>query len=211
MVRKTREDAQDTRDRILDAAILLFEKQGVSKVSLDAIARQAGVTRGAIYWHFQDKTALFSAMIERVVCPLKIFREDNLAFMERDPLEFLRATTREFLEKIAHDANFRRIFEIMWHKCEYVGDMVEIRRKYIEEGESHIDVIQKAFSLAREKNQIFFAMTPREAAFGLVSLVDGMIFNWTKNHASLAECRNWQCLLDVFFRGLSEQTVSCAR
>jgi TetR/AcrR family acrAB operon transcriptional repressor len=55
MVRRTKEEAAATRDSILDAAEILFAKNGVSRTTLQHIATAAGVTRGAIYWHFVDK------------------------------------------------------------------------------------------------------------------------------------------------------------
>ena len=67
MVRKTKEEAQETRNAILDAAEVVFQKQGVSRTSLAEIAAAAGVTRGAIYWHFKNKEDVFNAMIERIV------------------------------------------------------------------------------------------------------------------------------------------------
>ena len=61
MARRTKEEAAATRDSILDAAEKLFVEQGVSRTTLQHIATEAGVTRGAIYWHFDDKSALFNA------------------------------------------------------------------------------------------------------------------------------------------------------
>ena len=58
-------------NKLLDAAEYRFQSQGVSRTSLQAIAQRAGTTRGAVYWHFTDKTDLFNAMIERVSLPLK--------------------------------------------------------------------------------------------------------------------------------------------
>ncbi len=60
MARKTKQEAQETRQHILDVALRLFSQQGVSSTSLGEIAKAAGVTRGAIYWHFKDKSDLFS-------------------------------------------------------------------------------------------------------------------------------------------------------
>ncbi|MBV5333220.1 TetR family transcriptional regulator, partial [bacterium] len=66
MARKTKEEAQETRKAILDAAETVFQERGVSRTSLAEIATAAGVTRGAIYWHFANKAELFDAMIQRV-------------------------------------------------------------------------------------------------------------------------------------------------
>jgi len=48
MVRRTKEEAEQTRDQILDAAEILFFERGVAHTSLEQIARAAGVTRGAV-------------------------------------------------------------------------------------------------------------------------------------------------------------------
>ncbi|MDR3299114.1 MAG: TetR family transcriptional regulator, partial [Candidatus Accumulibacter sp.] len=66
MVRKTREEALVTRNAILDAAETVFQEHGVSRTSLAEVAVAAGVTRGAVYWHFTNKADLFDAMVQRV-------------------------------------------------------------------------------------------------------------------------------------------------
>ena len=71
MARKTKEDAEKTRCQILDAAEMLFQAQGVSRTSLQTIASQAGITRGAIYWHFKDKGDLFNALVDRTIWPME--------------------------------------------------------------------------------------------------------------------------------------------
>ena len=68
-MRRTKEEADNTRTAILTAAQLLFLKKGVSHTSLEQIARQAGVTRGAVYWHFQNKAHLFHEMLNQVRLP----------------------------------------------------------------------------------------------------------------------------------------------
>src|SRR5437660_11927168 len=68
-VRRTKEDSEQTRRRILDAARRVFARQCVTRTTLEEIARAAGVTRGAIYWHFADKTELFYSMRAQVSLP----------------------------------------------------------------------------------------------------------------------------------------------
>ena len=67
MARRTKEDAQKTRELLIEAAENVFYDKGVSKASLSDIAESAGVTRGAIYWHFKNKHDVFEAMIERLI------------------------------------------------------------------------------------------------------------------------------------------------
>ena len=58
-MRRTKAEAEETRQAILAAAERVFFKKGVANSSLDEVAAAAGVTRGAIYWHFSSKTDLF--------------------------------------------------------------------------------------------------------------------------------------------------------
>lgn len=202
MVRKTKEDAQETRHRILDGAVEVFGRQGVSQTSLNDIAKEAGVTRGAIYWHFDNKVDMFNAMIERLVCPLLLKSEERETLMASDPLGFIRSAVEEFLGKLVHDPSFRRVFEIFWHKCEYVGDLAALRHKHLEEGESHIDIIQQAMSLAQEKGQLAPGLTPHQATIGLVAVVDGLAFNWTKNMQMFPLESYANPIVEAYFRGL---------
>lgn len=68
-MRRTKEDSEKTRTAILLAAEELFLEKGVSHTSLEQIARAAGVTRGAVYWHFQNKAHLFNEMLNQVRLP----------------------------------------------------------------------------------------------------------------------------------------------
>ena len=70
MGRKTRKEAEATRERILDSAEELFATDGVSSVTLTRIARHAGVTTGALYGHFDDKNELLCALFARAHGPV---------------------------------------------------------------------------------------------------------------------------------------------
>jgi AcrR family transcriptional regulator len=55
-----------TRKAILAACLNLFAKHGFSTTSIDDIARAAGITKGAVYWHFASKEELFQAILEEI-------------------------------------------------------------------------------------------------------------------------------------------------
>jgi len=61
-MRKTKEDTQKTRQDILQAAVENFSGKGFFNTSLNDIAQTAGVTRGAVYWHFTNKAEIFNAL-----------------------------------------------------------------------------------------------------------------------------------------------------
>ncbi|MBE9191546.1 helix-turn-helix transcriptional regulator [Gloeocapsopsis crepidinum LEGE 06123] len=66
----------DTRSRILQAAQQVFAQEGYERATLDAIANAIGLTKGAVYWHFQSKSDLFLALLEeQLQSPLSITPE----------------------------------------------------------------------------------------------------------------------------------------
>ena len=137
MARRTKEDALTTRNDLLDAAEYLFLSQGVSRTSLQDIARRAGATRGAVYWQFTDKADLFNAMIERVTLPLEAaFFDDtdplpNLSSITVDALVKIRWATVKALSRIVNDAQTRRVFEVATQKVEYVDELRTVRQRHL--------------------------------------------------------------------------------
>jgi TetR/AcrR family acrAB operon transcriptional repressor len=131
MARSTKKEALETRSRILDAAEDVFHARGVSHTSLADIAEAAGLTRGAIYWHFENKGDLFNAMCERVKLPLEAIMDAENASRDADPLgQFLRNAV-QVLQRVAKDSRSRKVFDILFNKCEYVDpdDPIVVRQR----------------------------------------------------------------------------------
>ena len=182
MVRRTKADALATRDKLLDAAELLFAERGVSRTSLNDIAVAAGTTRGAIYWHFKDKAALFNAMMERVTLPL----EDTLACASLGsdsdgptaPLMRMRSAFMEALHKTANDAQTRRVFDIASHKVEYVEEMRDVRDRHLKTRDECVAMTRAGLLQAARLGEVKLPMPAITAAHGLHALINGLIQNW---------------------------------
>jgi AcrR family transcriptional regulator len=103
------ERAADTREALIAAARSLFANPGFADVALETIVRDAGVTRGALYHHFADKTELFAAVFEQVEAEMAARMADAVAAArETDPVEVLRLGTRFWLDACA-DPEVQRI------------------------------------------------------------------------------------------------------
>lgn len=63
MARRTKAEAEQTRVRILEAALKVFSEKGYSKATIVEIAKEIGLTKGAVYWHFKTKADLLAAMV----------------------------------------------------------------------------------------------------------------------------------------------------
>lgn len=175
MVRRTKEEAQETRQRLLDAAEVLFQSQGVSQTTLQQIAQHAGATRGAIYWHFKDKADLFNAMMDRVTLPLEaavqqVAKDGSMDGVERMMVEALKLMTT--------DPQMRRVFEVATHKVEYTHDMQSVHRRHLDARNECVVDFEKAMVAEARSSRIRLPIPAAQAAQGLHALINGLIQNW---------------------------------
>ena len=178
MVRRTKEEALETRHRLLDAAEVLFQAQGVSQTSLQQIAEQAGTTRGAIYWHFKDKADLFNAMMERVTLPLEAAAQQAARSADADPVEEVERVMGEALRLMTTDPQVRRVFEVATHKVEYTHDMQSVHQRHLEARNACVSDFEKAMLGAARRARIRLPVPAAVAAQGLHALINGLIQNW---------------------------------
>jgi TetR/AcrR family transcriptional regulator, acrAB operon repressor len=202
MARRTKEEAQATRSHILDTAELVFEQRGVSGTSLHEIAKAAGLTRGAIYWHFEDKADLFNAMMGRATMPLE--EGDVCGFDGADKtLADMRRGFREVLERIVADPQMRRVFEIATHKVEYVGEMLAVRERHLSVRKECLVDVERALKAAIRRGELARRMPARAAAIGLHALLDGLIQNWMLDPRGFDLVKVGAQALDAYLAGLS--------
>ena len=178
MARRTKEEAQATRELILDAAERVFYLRGVSRTSLQEIAKDAGLTRGAIYWHFENKGELFHAMTERVTLPMMARMTEITPEDDTRPLDKIRRNTAASFHSVAHDPQVRRVFEIAMQKVEYVDEMQDMQQRKLQGRNECMDDMQSLLLKARELGQIRADIDLRVATVGLFALLGGIKYNW---------------------------------
>ena len=168
MAKKTKQEAQETRTSLIDAAEQLFQQRGVSRCSLQDIAQAAGLTRGAIYWHFKDKTELFKAMMERATMPL----EEGMAAPEAAlqlSLAELRWGWINVLHSTVNNERTRRVFDIAIHRVEYSGEMQGLQERKLTSLRAWRQQNQAAFAHAVSLGQLPACLNIAAAAVALVA------------------------------------------
>jgi TetR/AcrR family transcriptional regulator, acrAB operon repressor len=179
MVRKTKLETEQTRRQIIAAARRVFAERGVSRTTLAQIAAEAGVTRGAIYWHFANKPALFFAMLEQVSLPL-IDRMDELlpADDQGDPLQSIRSHMYEVLTLIEKDETARTTFEIITLKCEYVDEFASVDTQVIKTGCDFMQKLKRAYTNAKKNGYLRQDSKPELLALESYTFMKGLIHLW---------------------------------
>jgi TetR/AcrR family transcriptional regulator, acrAB operon repressor len=203
MVRRTKEEAQATRNLILDTAEVVFHERGVSRSSLNEIAQAAGLTRGAIYWHFEDKADLFNAMMKRVTLPLEETAELSGDPSLEDPIAYMRDNFTHALRLTVNDPQVRRVFGIAMHKVEYVGELTAVRDRHLAIRDECLQHAQRGITLAMQRGQLAKRIPARSAALGLHALIDGLIQNWMLDPEAFDLVKVGQQVLDSYLAGLA--------
>jgi TetR/AcrR family acrAB operon transcriptional repressor len=177
-MRRSREDSLKTRDGILLAARRVFAKRGVTRTTMEHIATEAGVTRGAVYGHFKDKRAVFQCIREQLHLPLIDVIDEEALDSFGDPLEGVERYLLGILAAMKDDAATRETFHMMLFKCEYVDELErDIGRQFTRCVELS-GTLQRAYRAAARKGKLRAGVTPKLAALDTCAFLMGLVRLW---------------------------------
>ena len=176
MVRKTKEDAEKTRKDIIESARTVFHECGVSRSTLEKIAKKAGVTRGAIYWHFKDKAELFFAMRADVFAPM-VERTDSFLLSEayNNPLDAIEASLKEFFRVLDDCPVVREVFEIMISRCEYVDEFASVQEEAGRPAYEFLEKMERIYRKAADKGMLRQGLDPAAVARDTWAFTSGLL------------------------------------
>ncbi len=177
MAKRRKEDALETRERILKAAIEVFHQRGVAHPSLSEVAGLAGVTRGAIYGHFRNKADLFNALTERVQLPGETLctDRDNTGY---SPLGEFRARWLLLFSAITNNREWRLIFEIILLRCEMLTESGEIHQRLMQGHHEGSGRIRLFIAKAMENGELPLDLDLDVVVPMLQGCLIGLLQNW---------------------------------
>ena len=201
MARRTKEEALETREQLLDAAERVFLERGVGHASLAEVADAAGVTRGAIYHHFDSKAALFEAMVERAEMPIDAAFESADA-SDDDPLDALGKRALNALLQLASSSRVRRVFEVVFLRCEYTDELAAVEQRHLREREQCLYLCGSLLDKAVELGQLPRDTDTRMASQLLYALIGGLMRDWVQAPKSFDLKAVAPQLINLFMAGL---------
>jgi len=201
-MRRTKEDAEQTRSALLAAAETLFLENGVAHTSLEQIARHAGLTRGALYWHFENKAHLFHEMLSQVRLPPEQLAERMRGCADHDPLLTLRDLCSEAIANLARDAQKRRIFTILLRRCEFTAELREAEERHEAFINLFIQLCEQQFARAEVAPRLQPGISPRLAARSVHAMLVGLFHDWLRDPSLFNPLEEAAPMIDACFRGL---------
>lgn len=178
MARRTKQDAAATRELLLDAAEREFCERGATRTSLAEVASAAGVTRGAVYWHFRDKSDLFSAMCARAKLPMETMLEWAGSTPQDDPLATLRTLMTTALVRLATDRRSQAVFEVLFHKCELTDELAPLAQRRQQERSLCLAHVERLLQQAVDAGQLPRDTDTMLATHALHAFISGLMREW---------------------------------
>jgi len=201
MARKTKEEAIKTRQDILDAALKTFNRKGFVRSTLSDIAKEAGITRGAIYWHFKDKANLFEALSEDIKAASGV-RFEDVPWESFISLEEVREFLLEYLLRFDTDERFRSFYEVVTYKTEYHEELEPVLVKERTKSRKVKQQLVIIFQEFQEKGLMRMDLDPGHSAISLCAFLLGLIEVWLLDKTLFSMKETAPVLLDNFFRNL---------
>ena len=180
-MRRTKAEAAETRDAILTAAEHVFLERGLTQSTLMEIAGHAGVTRGAIYFHFHDKLDIFQALINRTRFPHEEIMLQAAACDHPNPLYVLEQSILTALELFITNERQQNLFTIIHQRCEYVGEIAPLVEHLKEARANVLSLFTGLLEVAERRGELSSEWTSLSAAQILLAVLGGLLNAWLRS------------------------------
>lgn len=201
-MKRTKEDAEQTRENILNAAIGLFADKGVAPTTLEDIAKAAHVTRGAIYWHFKNKLEIFDALHERLHRPLVDMIMEDVEKDHPEPLEQLKTLCIKLLQELEHDIPKRQALALFLVRCDYSGELASYKDKHNEKKAESLKLSRRYFEKARQMGKLPAGAEPELLTLAVSCYMKGILLEYLDNPDGFDIARKAPALIGLFFKNM---------
>ncbi|GAB55960.1 TetR/AcrR family transcriptional regulator, acrAB operon repressor [Glaciecola punicea ACAM 611] len=198
-MRRTKADSEITKQAILDAAIEVFDEYGVAKSSLEKIAQRASVTRGAVYWHFENKQQIFDALHECLHAPFIQAILEGLTHASNDPIGQLQHLCVSLLVDLQRDEKKRKLVTLFLIKCDYSGEFAHSRERYNEAKKQKVAALSQYFERAIEKGQLSSSADPKMLTLAISAFLRGIVEEYLEAPHTYPIEERAPALMAIFF------------
>lgn len=200
-LRKTKEDAQKTKEQILKTALDVFSKKGYQSTTLEDIAKAAGVTRGAIYWHFENKASLYNTLIEQANV-----RGDKAIADAMQSGGTLRDICKRILvaqwQLLEEDEEYRATMSLVMFNTGLIPELIETQKALYDDAKNLIQTIASYCKVGMEMGQLKNDRDPIEVANAFLAYQQGVAVYWLQDPTRFSIKEMAPVLADIFINGI---------
>jgi len=203
-MKRTKEEAAITREQLLSKALTAFSKKGYAATNLEDIAREAEVTRGAIYWHFGSKAELYNTLIRE-------YSSRGGAIMQQAAAEggtlvdILRRVFVRQLQAVEEDTALRALIELQLFKTGLVAELEEGRQQQIEGSAGLVQMLAGIMEQGVQAGLLRSDVDPKEMARAYLGFQNGLIHLWLTTPSQFSLKESADSFADILMAGLQNQ------
>lgn len=203
-MRRTKEEAAITREQLLKKALAVFSKKGYAATTLQDIASEADVTRGAIYHHFGGKAELYNTLIREYADRGNVIMQQAVS-AGGTLVEILRRVFVRQLQVIEEDREMRALMELYLFKTGLVPELEEGRQQQIESGIGLIEMLAGIMGQGIEQGLLRSDVEPEVLARAYLAFQNGLIQLWLTAPAQFSLKTSAEAFADVLMAGIQNQ------
>ncbi|NSL21201.1 TetR family transcriptional regulator [Agrobacterium tumefaciens] len=196
-MKRTKEDAAETKRQILKAAEHLFLEHGYEDVTLDEIASASGVSRGAVHFHFVNKAGLLHALRDDAQLPLQQLADGLECNATADPLVLLGETISTIFYDLHSDDRRRGLIRLMIH-LDLTDNKAGIR------AQGFYKAVERIFIEVNRHHKLAPPWTPKSAASAVSAVVVGTLEEWALARSEFPLVPYGQDLVRMVLRGFAD-------
>lgn len=200
-MRRTKEEAAITRENLLAAALVVFSRSGYSTATLDDVAKEASVTRGAIYWHFHSKAELYVALLEKYSA-LGAQIVQQAAAEGGSLMEILRRVFLNLLSAIEIDKDLRAVMEINLFKTEQTAELETNRQRQMVESKALLNSISAAMQQGIDSGDLRSDINAIEMGRAFLAFQNGIVYSWLWDRSAFSLSSSANALMEIFLGGI---------
>jgi TetR/AcrR family acrAB operon transcriptional repressor len=201
-MRRTKEDAAVTRQKVLEAALTVFSEKGYAASKLDDVAQAANVTRGAIYWHFKDKADLFNTLVREV----GLQRDEVIQQVIAEGgtfIDIFRRILIRLLQVVEEQRQVRAIMELALFKVDQLPELAEGQAVRLEANRTLIRNMATFLQMGIDAGDVRADLDPHDAARAAVAFQQGIATLWLYDPSTFSLAERAPALADVYMRGIA--------
>ena len=206
MARKTKAEAEVTRQALLLAALAVFSRRGYTAARLEEIAREAGVTRGAIYWHFASKAELYTKLVADASARLEQVIGSALAEGGGSFVENTRRVMVHVLAYLEEDETFRAVQSLLLLKTGMDADADIGRFQQVSEFQAKEREMADLMRAGVMAGQFRADLVPEEGARAMLAYLNGIMLQWLLAPDAFSIKASAPGLVDIYIRGIAAHT-----
>ena len=204
-MRRTKEEAANTRKQVLKKALTVFSKKGYAATTLEDIARESEVTRGAIYHHFGGKAELYNTLVREYADRGGLIMQQAVS-EGGSLLDILRRVFVRQLEVIENNHEMRALMELTLFKTGLISELEEGRQQRIESGIALIEMLTGIMSQGMEQGLLRSDVDPKEMARAYLAFQNGLISLWLTAPGQFSLKDSAESFADILMAGIQAQS-----